>query len=301
MVGVTQTVFCFREAYLEKLRLSPRWYAMQPIQRLVSLDAFRGFVMLLMASSGLGLAQMASLYPDSWGWQQIKYQVSHVPWVGCSLWDLIQPSFMFMVGIAVPLSVTRRKEAGQGFIGLTCHSLIRALSLVLLAVLLSTGGKEKQTLWIFTNVLAQIGLGYVFLSILARLGWEYCVSAIVVILVGDWFWFFQHPLPAEGCDYASLGVLKEDLLPGFFGHWSKGLNVAADFDRWLLNLLPHAQPFIANAGGYTTLNFIPSLATMLGGAITGNFLITSPRSQLQKCGMWCDCKCISLYLICVCN
>jgi hypothetical protein len=113
--GVTQTVFCFRVAYLEKLGLCSRWYGMQPNQRLVSLDAFRGFVMLLMASSGLGLAQMASLYPDSWGWQQIKYQVSHVPWVGCSLWDLIQPSFMFMVGIAVPLSVTRRKEAGQGF------------------------------------------------------------------------------------------------------------------------------------------------------------------------------------------
>jgi heparan-alpha-glucosaminide N-acetyltransferase len=258
---------------------------MQPNQRLVSLDAFRGFVMLLMASSGLGLAQMAGLYPDSWWWQQIKYQVSHVPWTGCSLWDLIQPSFMFMVGIAVPLSVTRRKEAGQGIIGLTWHSLMRALSLVLLAVLLSTGSKEKQTLWIFTNVLAQIGLGYVFLSILARLGWEYCVAAMVMILGGYWFWFFQHPLPEEGFDYAAIGAMKEDLLPGFFGHWSKGLNAAADFDRWLLNLLPHAQPFITNAGGYTTLNFIPALATMLGGAITGNFLLNSPRSQLQKCGM----------------
>ena len=124
--------------------------------------------MLLMASSGLGLAKMAQTQPDSWWWQQISYQVSHVPWQGCALWDLIQPSFMFMVGIAVPLSVMRRKEAGQGFIGLTWHSIIRALSLVLLAVLLSTGGKEKQTLWIFTNVLAQIGLGYVFLSKIGR-------------------------------------------------------------------------------------------------------------------------------------
>ena len=296
MSGVTQTVFCFRVAYLEKLGSCSRWYGMQPNQRLVSLDAFRGFVMLLMASSGLGLAQMASLYPDSWVWQQIKYQVSHVPWTGCSLWDLIQPSFMFMVGIAVPLSVTRRKEAGQGFIGLTWHSIIRALSLVLLAVLLSTGGKEKQTLWIFTNVLAQIGLGYVFLSILARLGWEYCVAAMVMILAGDWFWFFQHPLPAQGFDYASIGALKEDLLPGFFGHWSKGLNAAADFDRWLLNLFPHAQPFITNAGGYTTLNFIPALATMLGGAITGNFLLTSPRSQLQKCGMMLVVAAVALLL-----
>jgi heparan-alpha-glucosaminide N-acetyltransferase len=269
---------------------------MQPTQRLVSLDAFRGFVMLLMASSGLGLAQMAGLYPDSWAWQQIKYQVSHVPWTGCALWDLIQPSFMFMVGIAVPFSVRRRKEEGQGFIGLTWHSLIRALSLVLLAVLLSTGAKEKQTTWIFTNVLAQIGLGYVFLSILARLGWEYCVAASVMILAGYWFWFFQHPLPSEGFDFASVGAVKEDLLPGFFGHWSKGLNAAADFDRWLLNVFPHAQPFIVNAGGYTTLNFIPALATMLGGAIVGNFLLTSQRSQRQKCGLLLVVAAVALLL-----
>lgn len=71
-------------------------------QRLISLDAFRGFVMLLMASSGFGLAQMAKLHPDSWLWQQISHQVSHIAWQGCALWDLIQPSFMFMVGVAVP-------------------------------------------------------------------------------------------------------------------------------------------------------------------------------------------------------
>ncbi len=257
---------------------------MPPNQRLVSLDAFRGFIMLLMASSGLGLAKMAQTQPDSWWWQQISYQVSHAPWQGCAFWDLIQPSFMFMVGIAVPLSVRRRKEQGQGFFGLTWHALTRAVILVLLAVLLSTGSKDAQTNWSFPNVLAQIGLGYIFLSILARLGWEYCAAAAVFILGAYWIWFFQYPLPGAGFDFAAIGASDKDLLPGFFGHWSKGLNAAADFDRWFLNRLPQAQPFIVNAGGYTTLNFVPSLATMLGGAITGNFLLTSTRSPGQKCG-----------------
>lgn len=261
-----------------------RWLQMPPSSRLVSLDAFRGFIMLLMASSGFGLAQMAKLNPDSAVWQQVAYQVSHVPWIGCAFWDLIQPSFMFMVGIAVPFSVMRRKAEGQGFFGLTWHALIRAVILVLLAVLLSTTSKDTQTNWIFTNVLAQIGLGYVFLFLLARMGWEYCLAAIILILSGYWYWFFQHPLPVEGFDFAAVGATQPDLLPGLFGHWSKGLNAAADFDRWLLNLLPRAEPFVANAGGYTTLNFIPSLATMLGGAIAGRFLLMSPRSPQHKCG-----------------
>jgi heparan-alpha-glucosaminide N-acetyltransferase len=256
--------------------------AMSPNQRLVSLDAFRGFIMLLMASSGFGLAQMAKANPESWWWQQIGYQVSHVEWVGCALWDLIQPAFMFMVGVAVPLSLVRRKQDGQGFLGRFAHALLRALVLILLGVLLSTKVGDPQTNWIFPNVLVQIGLGYVFLFVLASLGWEYCAAAVVILLVGDWYWFFQHPLPAAGFDLAAVGARPEDLMDGRFAQWSKHLNVAADFDRWLLNLFPRTEPFITNAGGYTTMNFVPALATMLMGAITGERLLRSPKTHGQK-------------------
>jgi predicted acyltransferase len=260
-----------------------------PAQRLVSLDAFRGFVMLLMASSGLGLAQMAKAHPDSWGWQQVAFHVSHVPWAGCALWDLIQPSFMFMVGVAVPLSVRRRFEAGEGLLKLGVHALGRALILVLLAVLLTTKGGDTMTRWEFPNVLAQIGLGYVFLVLIAGLGWEYCLAAILVILFGYWFWFFQHPLPTAE-QLAALQVAKppaEGLMQGFFAHWNIHTNAAAEFDRWFLNRCLRAEPFVFNAGGYQTLNFIPSLATMLAGAITGSFLLTSPRTPSEKCArLW---------------
>ncbi|GEP42569.1 acyltransferase family protein [Brevifollis gellanilyticus] len=258
---------------------------MLPNQRLVSLDAFRGFVMLLMASSGFGLAQMAAVHPESWGWQQIKFQVSHVPWQGCSLWDLIQPSFMFMVGVAVPLSVRRRRQEGQGFFSMSWHALIRSVILVLLAVLLSTRGSDTQTNWIFPNVLAQIGLGYFFLVLLTRMGWEYCVAAIILILCGDWFWFFQHPLPTPEM-ITSLESMKppaEGFMQGAFGHWNIHTNAAAEFDRWFLNAyFPRAEPFTYNSGGYQTMNFIPALATMLGGAVTGDFLLGSPRSNGHK-------------------
>ncbi|MBW7937793.1 MAG: hypothetical protein H3C63_02840, partial [Candidatus Omnitrophica bacterium] len=71
-------------------------------QRLISLDAYRGFVMLAMVSGGFGLTQIAEKFPDNLWWERIDYQLSHVSWEGCSFWDLIQPSFMFMVGVAMP-------------------------------------------------------------------------------------------------------------------------------------------------------------------------------------------------------
>ena len=44
-------------------------------------------------------------------------------------------------------------------------------------------------------------------------------------------------------------------------------NPAWAFDVWFLNLFPRSKPFVANEGGYTTLNFIPTLGTMILGII----------------------------------
>ena len=127
--------------------------------RLDSLDAFRGAVVLLMASSGFGLTKIAKEFPDSTVWQFVGEQCDHVAWRGCVLWDLIQPAFMFMVGIALPWSVANRQARGESFGRMFGHALWRAALLVLLAVFL-TSAWSKQTDWIFINVLAQIGFRY---------------------------------------------------------------------------------------------------------------------------------------------
>ena len=77
--------------------------------RLVSLDAFRGAIMLLMASSGLGLAEVFRHFPESRLWAVLGAQSEHASWVGCRAWDLIQPAFMFMVGVALPWSLASRR------------------------------------------------------------------------------------------------------------------------------------------------------------------------------------------------
>jgi heparan-alpha-glucosaminide N-acetyltransferase len=127
-------------------------------ERLLSPDAYRGAIMLLMASSGLGLGAVAAFHRNNAMLQFLAEQSDHATWVGCHLWDLIQPAFMFMVGVALPWSVTKRRACGQPFGAMFGHALGRSLLLVLLGVFLSSVG-SRQTVWSFNNVLAQIGLG----------------------------------------------------------------------------------------------------------------------------------------------
>src|SRR5262249_53344071 len=74
-------------------------------------------------------------------------------------------------------------------------------------------------------------------------------------------------------------------LDGFLLHWEKNTNAAAAFDRWFLNLFPRpdGQPFPYNAEGYATLNFVPSVATMIFGVLAGGLLRSgvSPRAKVQ--------------------
>lgn len=244
-----------------------------PSQRLQSLDAYRGFVMLAMASGGLGLAKVAEHFPASETWKVLAYQSSHVEWSGCAFWDLIQPSFMFMVGVALPFSYAHRKSKGDSHAWITAHALYRSLVLVALGVFLYSMGR-KQTNFTFVNVLAQIGLGYTFLFFLVNRPNWFVWAAALAILAGYWLAFALHPLPPSDFDPATVGVPAEfEHYEGLFAHWNKNANFASDFDVWFLNQLPHEKPFRYNGGGYQTLNFIPSLATMIFGLLAGRLLM----------------------------
>lgn len=266
-----------------------------PAVRLVSLDAFRGFIMLMMVSAGFGIVELGHAAPDS-GWAKASWLVTHVEWVGCSPWDLIQPAFMFMVGLALPYSYLRRRARGQSFLGMSWHALSRSLLLIVLGVVLATRLTDSQTNWQFTNVLAQIGLGYFFLFLLWRLGPEYEVSAIILILIGYGIYFYAHPIDLGQVDLAAWKLKSEELMSGFMGHWNKHVNAAAAFDRWFLNLFPRGEAFEINQGGYQTLNFVPALATMLGGSLTGRFLMLSQKSDRKKVALLVGAGVLCLFL-----
>jgi heparan-alpha-glucosaminide N-acetyltransferase len=249
--------------------------------RLVSLDAYRGAIMLFMASGGLALPAVAKQFPDSTVWRFLAFNTDHVPWVGCSLWDLIQPSFMFMVGVAMPYSIASRRAKGDSERKIIAHVLYRAVVLVLLAIFL-TSNWSKQTEFVFTNVLAQIGLGYAFLYLLLGRGMRVQMIALAGILIGYWLLFLLWPQPGEGFSYRSVGLPENwQHLSGWFAHWDKNTNAAAAFDVWFLNLFPRSKSFVFNEGGYQTLNCVPSLGTMLLGLMAGEMLRT-PKSKEQK-------------------
>jgi predicted acyltransferase len=255
-----------------------------PARRLISLDAYRGFVMLLMASEGLGITKFVrDTHAGGW-WPAISNQTQHVEWRGCSLWDLIQPSFTFIVGVAMPFSLAKRRAEGQSFMRMFFHALWRSFLLIALGIFLRSINKPI-TNFTFEDTLSQIGLGYTFAFLLAWTRPRWQAIAIGVILVGYWMAFALWPLPPGNFDYSKVGVTPawqaQHQLTGFANHWGKNTNFAAAFDAKFLNLFPRpkGKPFLYNAGGYLTLSFIPTLATMLLGLLAGGLLRSGTKYE----------------------
>ncbi len=242
-------------------------------ERVASIDGYRGFVMFLMMAEVLRVGRVAAGFPESGLWQALKFHTSHVEWVGCSLHDLIQPSFSFLVGVALPFSIASRRARGQSPRVMTLHAVWRAVLLVLLGVFLRSVGKPA-TNWTFEDTLSQIGLGYAFLFALgfARRGWQW--TALVLILAGYWLAWALWPIAPPDYDFAKVGVtadwLQQNGLQGFAAHWQKNANFGFECDQWLGQHVRRAAAF--NAGGYLTLSFIPTLGTMVLGLIAGGWL-----------------------------
>lgn len=242
-------------------------------ERVSSIDAYRGLVMLLMMGEVLEFCRVRAAVPGSSVWRFLCQQQSHVEWVGCVLHDMIQPSFSFLVGVALPFSLARRATEGQPQWRRTLHAFWRALLLVLLGVFLRSTGSD-HTHWTFEDTLSQIGLGYGFLYLLALRSRRVQWGALAAILVGYWIAFAVYPLPGPGFDWASAGADPnwKHNLAGFAAHWNRNTNLAWAFDRWFLNLFPPDGWFKYNGGGYATLSFIPTLGTMVLGLLAGGVL-----------------------------
>jgi heparan-alpha-glucosaminide N-acetyltransferase len=256
--------------------------AAAPAGRLASIDVYRGLVMLLLLAESLRSCEVADGLPGSTLWRFFCHHQTHVPWEGASLHDLIQPSFSFLVGTALAFSVASRAAAGQSRRRLIGHAAWRAVVLVLLGIALRSVGRP-QTYFTFEDTLSQIGLGYLFLVLLALRPPRDQWIALGLILVAYWAAFALYPVPGPAFDWASVGVPADwpHHPAGFAAHWDKNSNLAWAFDRWFLNLFPREQPFAFNGGGYATLSFIPTLGTMILGLAAGRVL-RSERTPLER-------------------
>ena len=254
--------------------------------RIASIDVFRGFVMFLMLAEAMRLWTLHTAFPESRFWSIVAYNTTHVPWQGCSLHDLIQPAFSFLVGAAMPFSLANRRARGESFQRLLGHALWRSVVLILLGIFLRSL-ERPQTYWTFEDTLTQIGMGYTFLFLLAFTPLRVQIAVFATILVAFWGAFALYPLPGPDFDYTQVGVPANwpHLYTGFLAHFNKNSNLSWAFDVWFLNLFPRESPFRFNSGGWSTLSFIPTLATMQLGLWAGRWLQTDRPAQEKLKGL----------------
>jgi len=211
--------------------------------RLMSLDVFRGLTMLLLISHGFGIHE-ALRNNASMAW--LANQFEHAAWVGCTLWDLIQPAFTFIVGVAVPLSIARRKAQGATSPAIFKHVLWRAFALLALSNVLSNWNSTQPLKLQFINVLCQIAFSYVLCFLILQLRFYWQVAAAAGLMVAHHGLFYLFPGP-DGSAFSQSG------------------NVGAQLDLAILGY--------NYSGYYTTLNFLGNAITVLFGVWTGMLLM----------------------------
>src|SRR5690554_3260023 len=136
--------------------------------RLLSLDFYRGLTMFLL------IAEFSNLFthlvaPEFKGTiiYFIGTQLHHVAWEGLHFWDLIQPFFMFIVGVAMPLSFSKRLAKGDSYNQLTKHVIKRAFLMLVLGWALYCIEPGK-IVFRFQNVLAQLSVTYLLAFLVIR-------------------------------------------------------------------------------------------------------------------------------------
>jgi predicted acyltransferase len=146
--------------------------------RLASLDAYRGFLTLLLVAGGSG-ASLPERFSALAGYAQIAG--GH----GFRLAGPVQPAFAFVAGVALAFSLTRRRRPDESPGGAVGHAVWRCLVLALLGNLLVqfAAGPERPGLQ-WTDPLSQIGVGSLMCRIVLalRLRWQIAAAAVLLAL-----------------------------------------------------------------------------------------------------------------------
>jgi predicted acyltransferase len=231
-------------------------------QRLVCVDALRGFDMLwiiggaevlisLCKASGIGfLSNIAVHFDHSWG--QFHF------------YDLIQPLFLFIVGVVMPVAFAKRLARGESKQQIYYHVMKRVLILYILGVV-SSGhlfSFDLSRLHLITNVLHVIAVGYLVSSVMIlelNIKWQIGITAFLLFL----YWAIMALIPVPGY---GAGIYKQDL------------NLALYVDNAILG---HFQEGEGWTYIISNITFIPSV--MLG-VFAGNIL-QSDRQKMKKAGL----------------
>ena len=134
-------------------------------QRLLSLDALRGFDMLfIMGFAGLVTA-LCKLCPGEFS-DWMTAQMGHADWNGFFHHDTIFPLFLFIAGISFPFSLAKQREKGMSERSIYLKVIRRGLTLVALGFVYSGLFKLDFATLRLPSVLGRIGLAWMFAALL---------------------------------------------------------------------------------------------------------------------------------------
>jgi len=223
--------------------------------RLRSLDFFRGFVMFLLVAEGTELYHHLLQWttPGTLGWKIVE-QFHHHPWNGLRFWDLIQPFFMFIVGVAMAFSLEKRWKSSASATSTFLHILKRCLLLLALGVMLHCGYNRKLV-WELWNVLSQLS-----------------VTIMIAYLIFKWPLKYQLVLSFALLALTEIAY-RSFSIPGYEMAFVKGHNFGSWMDMVLMGKI--------NSGGWVAINCIPTAAHTIWGVVAGKLLM-SQRKDMYK-------------------
>jgi predicted acyltransferase len=188
--------------------------------RLLSLDALRGFDMFWIIGGDAFFRALAEV--TNWGWARSwAVQLEHVEWAGFHFYDLIFPLFMFISGVAIPLSLLAKAETTADRRPIYLKLVKRAMLLVLLGFVYNHLTDLQFATQRYASVLGQIGLAYLFaaLIMLKVRGLAGRLAVLGGILAGVAALQLLVPVPGTGAGVLTPegtinGWLDRLLLPG---------------------------------------------------------------------------------------
>lgn len=231
--------------------------AAAPSQRIMSVDALRGFDMFWIAGGQAFVMEFFKLFSNPlppW----LERHFDHVEWQGFVGWDLIMPLFLFIVGVAMPFSIGKRLARGDSRSSIYKKMLYRVMVLWILGMVAQGHllAFDLNNLQFYSNTLQSIAAGYLIATIaLVELPVRWQAALAGALLVVYWALMVLVPVPGHGA-----GVLTPDG------------NLAMYIDKALLGHFQDGTPYtwILSSLGFG--------ATVLMGVLSGHLL----RSKLPE-------------------
>jgi len=195
-----------------------------PAQRLVSLDALRGFNFIwILGGDGavIALADMMRAHGGTLGTagRLLREQMTHPYWEGLRFYDLIFPMFIFITGVAITLALPKL-VASRGKTHAHLHVLKRALLLYALGIVYYGGLSGDFDEIRYVGVLQRIAICYLAAAFLfLNMDWRGLVAATIALLAGYWAVMTFVPVPGVGVgsyapDANLANWIDTQLLPG---------------------------------------------------------------------------------------